>query len=153
MKSQLHGKEVLANTVVVFDLFGNSSFKWEEEDDRTAVSIREQGGYHMPGSVTVCTDETFRKLMSIVSPILGDMTDLEKVLDPPLLLVTFGGCCQDRSQCTSMSDNNHAGDMLGKVDHLESILGTELSEAGVTKHWVLSGWKDLKGPSHQIRNA
>ena len=53
--NQLKGVKVPATSVVVFDLFGNSSYRWEGEDGTLSMSVKTGNGYHMPGAVTVCS--------------------------------------------------------------------------------------------------
>jgi hypothetical protein len=39
---QLKGKEVPASAVVVFDLLGNSSFRWEHEDGTLVTAVKKR---------------------------------------------------------------------------------------------------------------
>ncbi len=36
------------------------------------MPVRDGGTYHMNGQVTVCTDDTFKKLLNIVMPVIND---------------------------------------------------------------------------------
>jgi hypothetical protein len=40
---------------------------------------------------------------------------------------------------------------LSKAEHLRALLKSELGRHGVTKHWVLDGWRDLIGVKGQDR--
>jgi hypothetical protein len=56
--NQMRGVAVPANAIVVLDLFGNSSSRWEDEDGTLALAVKAGDGYHMPGPVIFCLSET-----------------------------------------------------------------------------------------------
>jgi hypothetical protein len=143
--NQLNGQEVLAEAVMVFDLLRNSSFRWEHEDGTLVMAVRVDGGYHMQGPVTVCSDATFKRLLQIMSPIIQDAAGLGKIFIPPLPRYLYGGCCTNSDHCSNVGETNHAMTLLGKVDHLRALLKAELAKQGVVKHWVMEGWKDVIG--------
>jgi hypothetical protein len=143
--NQMRGVAVPANAIVVLDLFGNSSSRWEDEDGTLATAVKSGEGYHMPGPVTVCGDVTFRKLISIVMPVVNDASGLGKIFIPPLPRYVFGACCQRDDHCTNGKEDNFPSEMLGKYEHLRTVLKTEFQKIGVAKHWVMEGWKDLLG--------
>jgi hypothetical protein len=43
VRDQLKGTSIPAAAVVVLDLFGNSSFRWEEEDGTPVMPVRDGG--------------------------------------------------------------------------------------------------------------
>jgi hypothetical protein len=88
----------------------------------------------MQGPVTVCSDVTFKRLVQIIMPIIGDAAGLGKLFIPPLPRYVFGGCCTKQDHCTNTSEPQHARDMLKKVEHLRSLYETELAKQGVSKH-------------------
>jgi hypothetical protein len=150
--NQLRGKEVPAEAVVVFDLLGNSSFRWEHEDGTLVTAVKVDGGYHMQGPATVCSDDTFKKLIQIIMPVIQDAAVLGKVFVPPLPRYVYGGCCTNSTHCSNAKEDTHSFDMLRKVDHLRALLKGELARHGVVKHWVMDGWKDLVGVKGQNRD-
>ncbi len=95
IRDQLKGISVPAAVVVVMDLFGNNSFRWEEEDGTPVMPVRDGGTYHMNGQVTVCTDDTVKKLLNIVMPVINDAAPLGKIFILPLQRYVFGGCCSN----------------------------------------------------------
>ncbi len=71
-----------AHSTVVMDLFVNNSFRWEHEDGTLVTAIKSEGGYHMPGPITVCSDDTFKKLVNIVMPLVEEASVLGKIFIP-----------------------------------------------------------------------
>ncbi len=80
----MRGTTVPNNAVVIMDMYGNSSWRWEDEDGTLTASVKIGSSYHLPGPVTCCTDTTFRKLIEITMPIVRDAACLGKVFIPPL---------------------------------------------------------------------
>jgi hypothetical protein len=147
--NQLKGQEVPAEAVGVFDLLGNSSFRWEHEDGTLVTAVKVDRGYHMQGPVTVCSDTTFKKLLQIMAPVIQDAVGLGKIFIPPLPRYVYGGCCTNSDHCGKVGETNHPTNLIGKVDHLRAMLKGELSKEGVVKHWVTDEWKDVIGtPGH-----
>ncbi len=147
--NQLRGTTVPNNAVVVMDMYGNSSWRWEDEDGTLTTSVKIGSSYHLPGLVTCCTDTTFKKLIEITMPIVKDASCLGKVFIPPLPRYVFGACCSNPDHCINSTAENHMSTILTKAEHLRALLKSELGRHGVTKHWVLEGWRDLIGVKGQ----
>jgi hypothetical protein len=84
-------------------------------------------------------------------PIVKDASCLGKVFIPPLPRYVFGACCSNPGHCTNITLENHTSTILSKAEHLRALLKSELGRHGVTKHWVLDGWRDLIGVKGQDR--
>ena len=56
----LTGKASEQDTAVVFDLFGNFTFRFEQEDGNMALLIRLGGKHHRLGKVGVCGEKSFK---------------------------------------------------------------------------------------------
>jgi hypothetical protein len=66
------------------------------------MPIRDGGTYHMKGQVTVCTYDTFKKLLNIVMPVINDAAPLGKIFIPPLPRYVFGGCYSNVEHCPNV---------------------------------------------------
>jgi hypothetical protein len=148
---QLRGTTVPVNAAVVIDMLGNSSSRWEQEDGTLATAVKLGSGYHMPGEVTVCNDETFKKLIGIVAPILSFSAGLSKIVIPPLLRYVFDTCCTQDTHCTNVRKETHAAEILQKADHLRNVLKSELNRLGVPNFRVTEGWTSLLGAKYSSR--
>jgi len=83
------------NTVVIFDVFGNTTFRYENWDGSVFMPVKSGGGYHLPGTVTVCTDSIFSRQVENVLPLLGSCPDAPRIILPPQPRYLFSGCCKD----------------------------------------------------------
>jgi len=82
------------NTVVVLDLFSNTVTRYRQADDSTALAVKQQGGWHMPGEVVYSPDAELEAMVEKTVPLLLSIPN-RKILLPPLPRYTFGGCCDD----------------------------------------------------------
>jgi len=126
------------NCAVVFDLFGNSCFRASLFDGSTIMPIREGGGYHLPGTVEVCKDDIFVKLVELVQPVLDAVESTIRLVIPPQPRYLYSPCCSDRSHCSNVGQNSHAENLLAGCFRLRSILKRKLSVSGAAiPPWVM----------------
>jgi hypothetical protein len=149
--NQLRGTTVPVNAAVVLDMLGNSSARWEQEDGTLATAVKLGSDYHMPGAVTVCNDETFKKLISIVIPVFSFSAGLNKIVFPPLPRYEFDTCCTQESHCTNVRRDKHASEVLSKADHFRNVMKGELNRLGVPNFRIMDGWTDILGVKHTSR--
>jgi hypothetical protein len=71
------------DSVVVIELFGNSTFRYRQFDDTMALPFKSGHGYHMDGDVGVCDDITFARTLSAVKPVLSACGSGQKSLYLP----------------------------------------------------------------------
>jgi hypothetical protein len=83
LASRLTSLGLSPDTVVVLELFGNSTFRYRQFDDTMALPFKSGNGYHMEGDVGVCEDPTFNKLVFAVRSILEACGAVTKILIPP----------------------------------------------------------------------
>jgi hypothetical protein len=53
----------------VFELFGNSSVRYEQFDGTTALPFKSNGRFHLGGKVVVTPTDVFKKLVDNVIPV------------------------------------------------------------------------------------
>jgi hypothetical protein len=70
--NQLGGTTVPINAVVIMDMYGNSSWRWEEENGSLASAVEIGPSYHLLGPELVRCDVTFTKHFEITLPIMKD---------------------------------------------------------------------------------
>ncbi len=75
----------------------------------------------MQGLVTVCSDNTLKKLMQIILPVVQDAAGLGKLFFPPLPRYVFSGGCTQTDNGTNIGEVNHPSDMVSKAEHLRSL--------------------------------
>jgi hypothetical protein len=145
MITQLQTIDLPGGFGIVLDLLGNCTFRFEQFDGTLSLPYKDSTGYHMAGSITVCPDTVFKKIILALSPILLSAQQNLKVIVPPLPRYLSNGCCKNPAHSTNVKDSDFVSNTLVKVTHLRSILKKELVTLGVKNFWLLDGVASLLG--------
>jgi hypothetical protein len=121
----------------VFDLFGNTSVRYEQFDGSTSLPFLSQGKYHLGGKIVISPPEIFKKTVDCVWPILAAKKDAACVVIPPLPRYLFSRCCNDSGHCTNASDNDFSQSLLASFLQLRHSLIRQLVSRGLTNFKVL----------------
>jgi hypothetical protein len=130
---------------VLLDLFSNCSHRYQQFDGTQSLAQKEGGKYHMPGPVVTCNDDTFRKIIKMLAPVLLSAQNADKILIPPLPRYLFTPCCSLPAHCTNFHSETYAENALGGLSKLRNILKKECASMGVRNVWVLDGIGALLG--------
>jgi hypothetical protein len=130
---------------VVFDLLSNCSHRYTQFDGTQSLPFKEGGRFHMVGPVTVCNEDTFRKIVKSLSPVLLAAQHARKIVIPPLPRYLFSRCCANPSHCSNFNDPGYEEVSLNGVSKLRGILKKECAGIGMRNHWVLDGSGALAG--------
>jgi hypothetical protein len=68
---------------VVMDLFSNCSHRFENFDGTQSLPFKDGSKYHMLGPVVACNEDTFRKIIKSLAPVLLSAQSIKKILIPP----------------------------------------------------------------------
>ena len=136
LQERLTGTSMEPGTAVVFDLFGNFTYRFEQEDGGLSLPVPIHGVHHMFGKVDVCTDKMFKEVISKLVPVLSQLSSVPCVVMPPVPRYLKGGCCEDRSHATNAGKSGEDTIMLEKLVHLRKVLKTELAASSCTGYWV-----------------
>ena len=141
----LNEKASEQDTAVVFDLFGNFSFRFEQADGNMALPIWLGGKPHLLGKVGVCGEKPFKDLIAKLLPLLNTNTNQPKIVLPPILRYISRGCCQDATHAGNATEDNHAVTMIGQaqVARLRKVLRGELAGSALVNYWVPDILEDL----------
>jgi hypothetical protein len=122
-------------TVVIYDLFGNSTFRYENYDGSVFMPLKIRGGYHLLGEVTVSTDSIFSKQVETVRPLLESVPGSGCVVVPPQPRYLFNGCCADSEHCTNVPNKDHSSKLLAATMRMRENLKKKL-HSKLSKYWV-----------------
>ena len=136
MQEKLTGISLEPGTAVVFDLFGNFTYRYEQEDGGMSLPVPIQGVHHMFGKVDVCTDEMFKSVISKLVPVLSQLSSVPCVVLPAIPRYLKGGCCGDQSHATNAGKPGEDTILVEKLLHLRKLLKTELASSSCTGYWV-----------------
>jgi hypothetical protein len=107
--------------------------------------IKRGGKFHYEGLVTTSTDESLKKIIKNLGPVLLSAQNSAKIIIPPLPRMLFNTCCSVASHCENFADENYAEKNLGGVSSLRSVIKKECTGLGVKNRWVLDGIGALIG--------
>jgi hypothetical protein len=124
---------------VILDLFRNCSHRYRQFDGTQSLPYKEGGRYHMPGLIETCTEDTFRKIIKSLSPVLLSAQHIAKILITPLPRYVFTPCCAQPTHSTNIHSDGYAEKSLNGVSRLRGILKTECAKMGVQNVWILDG--------------
>jgi hypothetical protein len=121
----------------VFDLFGNSSVRYEQFDGSTSLPFKSQGKFHLGGNVVVSPPDTFKKTVVAVIPILKEKKDTPCVVIPAIPRYVFSRCCSDPTHCTNANSTDYCETLMTGFMRMRNDLIKILVAAGITNFKVL----------------
>jgi hypothetical protein len=136
MAERLKSLDLDGETAIVFDIFGNTTFRFENYDGSIFMPIKIGGGYHLAGDVTVCSDTIFNKQIETVLPLLSVTGESLRIVVPPQPRYLYSGCCAADEHCTNLKEPDHAMKLMGAVMHLRDTLKRKLVGKLGDKFWL-----------------
>jgi hypothetical protein len=135
---------------VILDLFSNCSHRYLQFDGTQSLPHKEGGRYHMAGPVVPCNEDTFKKIIRSLGPVLLAAQPAKKIIIPPLPRYLFNTCCATQTHCSNFLDDGYAESSLNGITKLRGIIKRECAGIGVRNQWVLDGVGALLGtlPGH-----
>jgi hypothetical protein len=129
--------ETDVSTSYVFNLFGNSSLRFEQYDGTTALPFQSNGRFHFGGKVVTTPPAIFKKIVENTIPIIRKKGNCPGAIIPPLPRGLFSRCCSDSSHCINANDENFATTLLTGFIGLHNDLIKLLVHAGLTNFKVM----------------
>ena len=136
LRNKLSELAIDSGTAMVFDLFGSTSFRFEQPDGTMAVPIMLAGRYHLLGNVGTISDDNFKAVIRKVMGVLDHFPALPKVIVPPIPRYVGGGCCHDVTHAPNVGNKGYGEEMVGKTAHLRRVLREELKSCPIKNFWV-----------------
>jgi hypothetical protein len=121
----------------VFDLFGNSAYRFEQFDGTQSLPYKVGNKYHLAGNVVVCVPSTFKKLVEGVAPLIEAKKSSVGLIVPPLPRYLFAGCCEQKDHCKNVSEQNHPRKLLSDIIGMRNSLKKQVIGCGINNVWVL----------------
>ena len=134
------------DVAVILDLFGNSAYRYEQQDGNLALPCKISGKHHLPGNISIIGDRAITSLISSARPLLDLMPKSTKVILPALPRYVFGGCCEDPDHGKNTRDADHAKKMLSDLAHLRKTIRHKVSNQVTGKCWVMDPVTACIGP-------
>jgi len=145
MEAKLGESHADRNTVVILDLFGNSTYRFIQEDGTLALPVKMGGKYHLPGPVKLISADGLKKAFNTVKPILEAVPSSPKIILPPPPRYIGTGCCDQETHCSNCRSSEFAQGQLDELISLRKCLKDLLLASGIQNFWVLDGVGVLSG--------
>jgi hypothetical protein len=84
LQSKLMSSQADSNTVFIFDLLGNSAYRFEQFDGTQSLPFKSNNKYHLAGNVVTCAPTTLKKLVEGIVPIIAAKREAVGLIIPPL---------------------------------------------------------------------
>jgi hypothetical protein len=145
LADKIRKENIGPDTVIILELFGNSTFRYRQFDGTMALPFKSGHGYHLEGEVGVCDDATFVKLCGATKPVLDACGPAIKILVPPLPRHIYTGCCASKNHCTNRAEIDYELKILQQAMHFRPLLKETLLNMGLENFFVLDGIGGLLG--------
>jgi hypothetical protein len=138
LRSELAALADLENCSVVFDVFGNSAFKFKHVDGSLVLPFRVGGGeFHFLGDISLDTDRSVGELIENLKPLFALAKKHFTVIMPPLPRYVFCGCCLDRFHSTNVGEEGYSAQILEATLHFRKLVKTSLvGNEDLGQFWV-----------------
>jgi hypothetical protein len=121
-------------TILVYDLYGNSTFRFEQFDGSLSMPFNSSGKYHMAGNIVVCPLQVFRKIFENTSALLVRHKTVRSIIIPPLPRYLFTGCCMKPDHSTNINSTGYCTKLLTDMINIRNNLKKLVSELGIRGH-------------------
>jgi hypothetical protein len=135
--TKLEGIHCNENTTLVFDLYGNSSFGFEQFDGSLSMPFKSSGKYHMAGNIVACPLQVFRKILDNTAALLTKHRSAKSIIIPPLPHYLFSGCCRQPDPSTNVEVPGHSTKLLSETICLRNSLKKFVCDLGLCRCHVL----------------
>jgi len=126
-------------TIFVLDLLSNSTYRWLQYDGSTALPMKQENRFHLPGEVVVADLATITKTLGASASILQDLGPGPKVFIPPLPRYINTPCCANPSHCSNTKSPAFAEITLGDLTQVRANLLKVLTDLQVKNFKILDG--------------
>ena len=120
----------------VFDVFGNSVVRYELYDGTTPLPVKMGGRYHLLGEIVNCSEQVFKKLFEIASPLFEAVPSQMRIILPPQPRYVFGGCCDDLSHGTNSRKTTYPAERVSSFLALRNQLKKLAADKLSHNFWV-----------------
>jgi hypothetical protein len=130
---------------IVMELFGNSTFRYEQFDGTMALPFKGSHGYHMEGRIGVCEDDSLIRLLHNMESLVNIGNPEIKIFVPPLPRYLFTGCCALKNHSVNIKDPDHSEKLLASTLKFRNVIKNELLKKGTDSFFVMDGAGALIG--------
>jgi hypothetical protein len=136
--------------ITVLQFLDNSCFFARRDDGSRILPIMmDDGRYHLPGEIVVCSQETQAEQFRLLKPIFNALDRRNALCIGPMPRYVVAGCCEDRSHAVNRRDDDYRENMSIQLDAYQRGLKEYLFSTGIKNIKVLDPSRDLRGLSRE----
>ncbi len=137
LEKKLKDIECNEQSTLVFDLLGNSSFRFEQFDGSLSMPFKQAGRYHMGGNIAVCPPPVYKRILETTASLLTLHHSSKVILVPPLPRYLFTGCCNQPGHSTNTSAPGYSSTLLSDTIGLRNLLKKFVVGLGIKRCLVM----------------
>ena len=109
MVSRIQSASFDALSVIVLNLFGNTSVPFRQVDDNLSLAVKlpREGGWHLLGDAVYTPDVTLREQVKMLGCLESILKNRAKIFIPPIPRFAFGSCCSNSTHGTNINTPLH----------------------------------------------
>jgi hypothetical protein len=135
---RVRSSELPPDAVFVFDILGNSSARFRQEDGGSSLPIKLNGSFHLMGELEMMQQEHVEQALSPVEHLYKNLLKLNcKLFTPPIPRYIFGSCCLDLAHGPNVRMGGHGERMIGEHCRIRQELKNILLKDGIRNMRVL----------------
>ena len=140
------GSEIPEGSIIILDVLGNSSVRFEQADDSCSLPVKVNGSWHLLGKVKVMEDEQVEKCLFTVEHLGKQLhRDSWKIYVSPSPRWLRGPCCYDLSHCTNFRMDGYGRVILNDLYRVRRCMKKCLMESHIRNFRVLDTLGALTG--------
>jgi hypothetical protein len=124
-------------STLVFDLFGNSSFRFEQFDGSLSMPFKQSGTHHLAGKIVTCPHPVYKRILEGTADLLTMHKTAKVVIVPPLPRYLFRGCCHQKDHSTNVSEPGHSSKLLSDIISLRNTLKKFVASLSISRCLVM----------------
>jgi hypothetical protein len=127
-----------SDAVYVFDVLGNSSVCFRQEDGGSSLPIKLNGSFHLLGELDMMQQDHVELALSPIEHLYNNLLKSNcKLFNPPIPRFLFGSCCPDLAHGSNIRMGGHGEKMLGEHCRIRNNLKSILLKDGIRNMRVL----------------
>ncbi len=127
LRSELPALADLENCAVVFDVFGNTAFKFKHVDGSLVLPFRVgRGEFHFLDDISLDSDRSVGELIESLKHLFAQAKKHFTDIMPPLPRYVFFGCCMDKFHSINAREEGYSAQILKATLHFRKLVKTSL---------------------------
>ena len=138
LMDRVRGSELPPDAVFVFDILGDSSARFKQEDGGSSLPIKLNGSFHLLGELEMMQHDHLEQALSPIEHLYKNLLKLNcKLFTPPIPRYIFGSCCLDLAHGPNIRMGGHGERMIGEHCRIRQDLKHTLLKDGIRNMRVL----------------